>query len=366
MDHSILIIGGYGKVGQEVSRTLAPLYPGRIIVAGRRLAASQSMARTLGHDVRAMQLDINALPEPATYLEQVGTVISCIERTNDQLVRACLARGIHFTEVGASFDKLDEIIQLRAAFPQSTSSVIASTGLIPGISAVLAAHLAGPGAEIDRVNTHVMLGVGDEHGADAIRWMQASLNSRFTIQTPEGPRAVNSLADPQIVRFFGDRMGRRSYRFDFADQHTIPETLRAGTASSYLCFDSRLATTGLWLLRRLGLAPLLKRISPHRIARILESLPMGSDRFALQARVWLKGDSVPRQGEILGYNEAHATGVITALTGQLLHEGRIPRGIHYLETVSRLEDFSDALVSNDLTLRLPEDQAKQELINGQS
>lgn len=47
-----------------------------------------------------------------------------------------------------------------------------------------------------------------------------------------------NFTDPRQVRFPGERRRHTTYRFDFADQHTLPETIGATAASTHLCFDS--------------------------------------------------------------------------------------------------------------------------------
>ena len=70
-----------------------------------------------------------------------------------------------------------------------------------------------------------MLGLGDTHGVDAIRWMLDYADRSFTLQTPTGPVSVETFSDPKVVYFPDESAPRTTYRFDFADQHVIPSTL---------------------------------------------------------------------------------------------------------------------------------------------
>lgn len=173
MKGSILIVGGYGEVGKVAARRLARLFPGSVIVAGRRIETARAFARSTDGAVRALQLDINNLPAPEAYLEGVGTVVSSVKRSDDRIVRHCLERGINYTEVAASFETLSEITRLSETYPSTRSSVITGVGLIPGLSGVLAGHLARFVDRIEEVGIHVMLGAGDEHGIDERRYMDS-------------------------------------------------------------------------------------------------------------------------------------------------------------------------------------------------
>jgi len=93
------------------------------------------------------------------------------ERSGDSIVRACLDWDVNYTEAATSFERLDEILRLREYCSTSRASVLAGAGLIPGRSWVLAAHLAGSVPRARDATTYVMLGPGDLHGVDAVRWM---------------------------------------------------------------------------------------------------------------------------------------------------------------------------------------------------
>ena len=197
MKGSILVVGGYGEVGKVAARSLARSFPGDVVVAGRRIESARAFARATDGAVRALQLDINNLPAPEAYL--------------------------------------------------------AGVGLIPGLSGVLAGHLKQFVDRMDEVGSHVMLGSGDEHGIDAVRWMQDYMDRTYTVRTRNGLQPVRSLSSPKKVIFPGERRKRTTYRFDFADQHVIPESVGATGASTYLCFNSRVMTRSIRLLRVFGL-----------------------------------------------------------------------------------------------------------------
>ena len=45
----IMLVGGYGQVGKLVARQLAPHYPNRLIIAGRRMEQARKAAEESGH-----------------------------------------------------------------------------------------------------------------------------------------------------------------------------------------------------------------------------------------------------------------------------------------------------------------------------
>jgi hypothetical protein len=215
----------------------------------------------------------------------VGTVVSCVERSSDALVRACLAAGVGYTEVATSLETMSAVLAFRDHPQVQRAPVIAGVGLIPGLSGVLAAHLANRAGRVGTVESHLLLGLGDQHGPDAIRWVQHYLDPSFTVPTADGPMPAANFTDPRQVRFPGEHRRRTTYRFDFADQHTLPETIGATAASTHLCFDSPTATRDMRLLKLTGLLPLAATIDPSTFGRLMRWWPGSSDRYALTVHV---------------------------------------------------------------------------------
>src|SRR5690606_19119363 len=105
------------------------------------------------------------------------------------------------------------------------TTAVLSVGLAPGVTNLLAARAAIPFGRIDRIDLYVLLGLGDVHGTEAVRWMLETAARSFTLQTPEGPVMVEGLSDPKATLFPKDYGHRITYRLDFSDQHVLRRTL---------------------------------------------------------------------------------------------------------------------------------------------
>lgn len=353
MKDKILVVGGYGNVGRVICRTLAEWYPGKVVAAGRSYQKAYQFARKTDGKVVPLQLDVSDLNNITGHLRYQRLVISSVELDNNrQLAEACLSEGTHYTEVSTSYETMRRILALRESAKKS--AIIPGVGLMPGLSNVLAKELANQFAAVHLIDVHLMLGLGDAHGEDAIRWILAYANRAFEVQTKDGARTVHSLSDPKKVLFPGDTKPRHTYRFDFADQHVIPETTRAEEAASRVCFDNRLITRLLALLKSLGLAPFLQLLSPRLLARLLSNTHIGSDMFALKVIVQGTKQNCPAvvSASVQGHKEGEATGLVTAFTGRMLYEGQVPNGISHLETVVASEKLFSWLQNYGLKVDL--------------
>jgi saccharopine dehydrogenase (NAD+, L-lysine forming) len=184
---------------------------------------------------------------------------------------------------------------------------------------------------------YVLLGLGEVHGEAAVRWILRNLGRRFAILSDGIPKDVRSFGEGLSTRMpepFGDRT---AYRFDFSDQHTLPATLGIKSASSWLCFDSRLATGALWLLansRLLSIIPLW-RLS-WLIAKLPQWFALGGAHFVVQVDA---ASATGRKGSfaLTGNGEARTTGLIAAHVAKRLLSAPAPAGILHIEQILSLE-----------------------------
>ena len=235
------------------------------------------------------------------------------------------------------------------------AAAISGIGLVPGLSNILARYLRDRVGRLSIVDIHLMLGLGDMHGVDAIRWMLDYADRSFTVQTPAGPASVETFSGPKVVYFPDESAPRTTYRFDFADQHVIPYTLGADGSSTRVCFDSRLMTKAVALLKRAGLIDLAQRADPYKIAKFLRMLRLGTDAFTLKVEALgvIGNLEVMLTASAQGHDEARATGTITSLVAQRLYDGYVPAGVHHAEQVTSLERFVNPLNEAGIHLHLP-------------
>ncbi|WP_141332951.1 saccharopine dehydrogenase NADP-binding domain-containing protein [Myxococcus sp. AB025B] len=167
MSRQMLIVGGYGQVGQAVARALAPEYPGRVVIAGRSRERAEAFAAGLGHGARGMALDVHA-EGAAARLDGVGLVVMCVDQEQDTFVRACLEAGVDYVDVTARHASLVAFERLDTVARRSGATAVLSVGVAPGVSNVLAARAVAGMERVERLDLFVLLGAGDAHGDAAL------------------------------------------------------------------------------------------------------------------------------------------------------------------------------------------------------
>ncbi|WP_093841481.1 saccharopine dehydrogenase [Streptomyces aidingensis] len=324
----VLVVGGHGAVGSVVTAALDRWFPRRVLTAGR------------SRGVRMDVTDPDGFRRTLDGLDDIAAVVLCVQPPDAGPARACLERGIHLVDVNAQPALLAEVSRLDGAAAAAGATAVLSVGIAPGLTNLLArrAHDVVGGAE--RLELTVLLGAGERHGADAVRWTVEAL------ATPPGAARPRRVALPGHGR-------RRAHPFPFSDQHTLPETLGVPEVTTRLCLDSRALTRVLFALRPATRRPGLRRA----LAAALRHTHLGGDPFAVRADAW-RGDRHAAFA-LTGRTQSRISGLVAAHTARRALDGRLPAGVHHIEQVPVLADLPECLAPEGVTLHtLPEDRAR--------
>jgi hypothetical protein len=131
-EQGILIAGGYGGVGQRIAADLAPNYP--VIVAGRHLQQAKATAAAIGHGVRSREIDVTVEASVAAAVQDIATVVSCIDQPRRGLLHPAIDRGLRYTDITPHLTELGRgaaYEELGAAARASGRPVCAARGRHP-------------------------------------------------------------------------------------------------------------------------------------------------------------------------------------------------------------------------------------------
>ena len=358
IDHGILIAGGYGVVGKRIAAELAPDYPGRIVIAGRTLARAEEAAAAIGHGVRGGQLDITDAASISDALNGVAVAVSCIDQPGRKLLWAALRRGLgyaditpHLTELGRG-SAYDDIV---AAARTSHARLVLGTGIVPGISNVMARALADMLGGADEINTALMLNAGDISGAASFDYFLQELSMTFVRLVDGKDQPARAFSDPRLVRFPPPIGAQYAYLFPFSDQVLYPRTMSVRTATTRLAIEPAWLAKVLSIMTRTGASRLVAiDWLRHAIARTRRDRPSAQGaRFALRVAVSRGSHSIC--GNVVGRTQADAAAAGAAGVVRLLLEGSIQEpGAWMPEQVVSPGPFLARMAAGGLNVQLPE------------
>ncbi|MFI9585463.1 saccharopine dehydrogenase family protein [Streptomyces sp. NPDC052236] len=327
----ILVVGGYGAVGATVTSTLAEWFPGRVVPGGR----DEARARRHG-GVRIDVSDPVGFRQVLDGLGDVTAVVLCVEPPDAVIARACLERGIHMVDIGATRRLLDAVAELHGLAVGAGATAVLSVGVAPGLTNLLArrAHDAVGGAQ--RLDLTVLLGSGERHGVDAVRWTVAGL-----------AEPVTARPERTVLPGYGTRT---AHPFPFSDQHSLSRTLSVPEVTTRLCLDSRPLTAALFALRRTGLLrtgtarPGVQRMLTAAFSRV----HLGGDGFAVRADA-RRGDRHAAYA-LTGREQSRVSGLVAAYVTRALLTAALPAGVHHIEQLRALADLPETLAAHGVTL----------------
>lgn len=353
----IIVLGGYGAVGKILVSRLSKQYPGAVIIAGRDGNKAKALSDRTPHTTYAT-IDGN---KSNTYIpvlapeNNVRVVISCVELpAYSTLAQEVLARGIHFTELTATYDAHKRLLALDQIAKSHKSTAIVGVGLMPGLSNIMAYDISQRLDVVDRVEINLMLGLGDSHGLDAVKWTLRNFASRYESIKSGHIISVKSFTDAFATQLIDEKKLRHFYRFNFSDQHTLTHSIKANEIVSRMAFDSRLVTRSLGWLRRVGLLSLIKDKHAGVAHKMMHTLPLGSDQWALQVEAHGLSSKKEASHKVLarGRAEGDATAVIATYVVAKLYEDKLPHGVHAIEKYIEAEDVYRYARRNSIKITL--------------
>ncbi|WP_066193442.1 saccharopine dehydrogenase family protein [Gracilibacillus timonensis] len=341
MVESVMIIGGYGKVGGNIAKQLIQSTDLQILIAGRCLAKACTFSQQLGERAFPVEVDIE---NEANYesLLQANLVIMCIDQTNTSVVQYCLKHGIHYIDITASFAFLEQIELLKPLVQQST--VILSVGFAPGLSNLLAKQLKESMKIVDKLDITILLGLGEQHGDGAVQWLLEQMNQSYRIKKNGSTQTVQNFSGKKTTYF--NRLGTRSsYLFNFSDQHTLQRQMPYSEVNTYLTFDIEWVNRLLAGLHYLNITSLLRYSWARRVlVKIIQGwqfFSSGSDICAIKVEAVNKENNQINEAHQVWYenNEALITANVTSLVVQHMMHSPLPAGIHHLDELFWLDDL---------------------------
>jgi hypothetical protein len=265
-----------------------------LAIAGRNPQKGDALAGALGATTR--YLDVADRTSWFDGVRNVGRVVMCIDQPGPDFVAFLCERGIDYIDVTASDAFFRQLESLRP----TRSSVLLSVGLAPGLTNMLARHLATEFDSVARLDIGLLFGLGDRHGAAGLDWMAAQIFDPARRHDP-------------LRQDFGPPWGRRmAHIVDFSDQHALMRSFPCMLATTRVAFDSRLATAALFQAAR--------RFADNPLVRTLTRASFSALRFGSRAvNVTLdmhglrNGSRTTRSARFLAEGESQTTARLASL-----------------------------------------------------
>jgi saccharopine dehydrogenase-like NADP-dependent oxidoreductase len=251
MNESVLIVGGYGVVGEQIAETLRTRHADLpITIAGRNPQRGEALADRLG--ATCLALDVGD-PEPLRG-NKPAAVIAAVNDPDDHLLMACIQAGVPYLDI-TRWTSLQRRATLRVAAARPTAPVLLWSAWMAGVAPLVACHLASQLDTVDEVAISILYALADRAGSDSIAYVD-----RMTVPfetTVDGELVTTRPLTSGRAVVFPDGHRARVHRLDTPEQTTLPLFTGAKSVSTRIGYDAPSATIGLQALRRTGALRLL-------------------------------------------------------------------------------------------------------------
>ena len=246
MPRRIVVIGASGVLGGKVCQALTALNPGAELVRGMR--------RPDGPD--AVHVDVTDEASIARACAGADVVVNVVAQSRPLVQEVCARLGIPSVDAVGGLGCGAVLDMARRQLPQSAAPAVMLTGLFPGISALLSAHVVEglsarvPGLEVTDIAVSLL-----QNTRPAAAGSMGMVDMLTAIATPVETQAGLRPA------FSGKRsmmFGARSYpvrRLQYDERDVLRQRYPTAEVGYYTGWNNFAQTAGVAALVRMGLLP---------------------------------------------------------------------------------------------------------------
>lgn len=156
----VLIVGGYGTVGNLISEILSRDERILLTISGRNQMKAKELAERFGAEW--ITIDLTDIQSISSALVNIDIVINCFSGpfTNFHLVLPELAskRGIHYLDVAGSYEYAERFLKLNDQAAENKSILVTALGANPGIPGIMVMNARHEFDEIDSCRIYFVIG----------------------------------------------------------------------------------------------------------------------------------------------------------------------------------------------------------------
>lgn len=237
----VLVVGGYGTVGGDLTRLAAPSWP--LLLTGRTPEKGQALADEVGAEVRRWDLS-----DPEPFSARVRAVISTVNDPDDRVMLAALRGGVPYVDITRWTARLQRATALAAVHPPK-APVLLSSSWMGGVSALVTAALAAELGGAAEARIAIRYDLKDRAGTDSVEFMDR-LGLDYEVTENGQRQMVMPLSDAGFVEIGEHRT--KVARIDTPEQFTLPLVLGLDTAITRIGFSANSSTSTLLALKKTG------------------------------------------------------------------------------------------------------------------
>lgn len=359
MKRKILVLGGYGTLGGQISSMLVKDPAIECIIVGRDAVRGQAFAHSIGAGFRP--LDEQRSGALAVALQGAFAVVDAsgpFQGRSYAVPEACIQQGLHYADVADSRRYVAGISLLDREARAKGSLLVSGAGAIPAAAGALIDSMADRFDRIDEIHTAVSVGNRDPRGAAALRAILSYAGSPLSMLERGGWRDVYGWSRPQTVRFPAPIGRRRVYLADGPDLDIFPKRYGAHTVTDRMGMQLKLFNHGLYVLARLKRHKRIADLPRHarsliKASRLFKKQGDAAGGLRVTVRGEYRGQSIEHHAFLL-VRGAHGIAIpaspVVALVRKWVNQGVPAKGAVACTGLVSLDELRRELVGYDISL----------------
>ena len=335
-----MVIGGYGQVGNYVSSKLND-----VVVAGRNQEKADLFIKE--NHIKGYSRCIDTRHLKREDFTNINTVIMCVESNNLEVLQACIRYKINYIDISPSYEILAPMLEFKEQIQEEGISCVIGVGIAPGVSNLLCKEASKDMDEVKTIDSYLMLGVGEQHGKNAILWFLQHIYSNT-----EGIDSFHKTKRIMLHRKKGVRKQTMTM-IDLADCHIMQQEYKNAICQSWFAYDINWTTKMVCFLKKVGVFKSLvsnnqekrekayKRFQKllHIELSIAKLLHIGTDEYVSQVQVTGVRDGKEVNNELWVNGECNSKITAYAAVAVANKIENLPSGLHYIDQVIDLGEI---------------------------
>lgn len=334
MNKTILIIGGTGLIGKTIHKMISDRNPNlRILIGTRKKNVNKNH----------IHLDVNDLKTfESLKNHNVNLIIVCTKDTNNNITNYAIKHKIDYIDITKPSDEL-----LKAHFSIKNcsieSKIVFSSGWMSGITPLLVYSTGILPNELKNIKIIVYYSAKDKAGDSSADFMAENVSKPFLIYQNNLATKTKHFLDVENYVFTFDNQNRKVFDFDIPDLYIFNQIEKIPTVRAKLTFDSKLITSALAMMQKVGLFNILNNREKKWIFG-----GGGNGDISVLEIIYTNYNSVENKITLkCEKGQSELTAFSTVLHVEKMLENSNPNGIYFSHQLHQPKHFIDLLTSNN-------------------
>jgi lysine 6-dehydrogenase len=230
----IVVLGGYGDMGQGVVEDLVAHSDAAIVIADYRAEAAAAYAARFGLRVTASFVDANRPESLAAALQGADAAVGAIGpffRYAFKMATAAVKAGLNYVDICDDYGPIQEVFGLDGAAKAAGIAVITGLGWTPGITNLMARLAASRLDKVDEIKVSWAGGAEDSQGLAVVMHVFYAVTGNVPTYKDGQWVDVRAGSGKEPVDFGGALGTVRVFHCGHPEPMTVPRYVKARSVS---------------------------------------------------------------------------------------------------------------------------------------